>query len=120
MAEYLAQNRRQGLPDHSAMPAVTVGVELNLGRVFDLGNRTVRRALRLTRATLTCGSHDLAPLEHLTQALGRIACSECYQGLLVPSAARILSLNVVVFPGKLGSGQMSAIHADRLPASPTG
>src|SRR5436190_1308461 len=34
MAEYLAQNRRQGLPDHAAMPAVTVGVNLNLERVL--------------------------------------------------------------------------------------
>ncbi len=59
MEEYLAQNRRNGLPDHAAMPAVTVGVHLQLRRVFDLTNRAVRRALRVTKSSMTSGSHDL-------------------------------------------------------------
>jgi RES domain len=115
MAEYLAQNRRHGLPDHAAMPAVTTGVHLELRRVFDLNNRVVRRALRLTRTSMTTGSHDPGPVEHMTQAVGRLAWSEGYEAILVPSAARLLSTNIVVFPDHLKPGQMSPINADRLP-----
>jgi RES domain-containing protein len=115
MAEYLAQNRRQGLPDHAAMPAVTAGVNLNLRRVLDLNDRSVRRALRLTRTSMTSGSHDPSPVEHLTQAIGRLAQSEGYEAILVPSAARRLSINIVVFPDKLSRGQMLPINADKLP-----
>lgn len=115
MAEYLAQNRRQGLPDHAALPAVTVGVSLNLERVLDLNDRSIRRRLRVTKTDLTGGSHDLGPIEHLTQTLGRLARSEGYQAILAPSAVRLLSANIVVFPDRLSTGQMLPIHADRLP-----
>lgn len=115
MAEYLAQNRRQGLPDHAAMPAVTAGVNLNLRRVLDLNDRAVRRALRLTRTSMTSGSHDPSPVEQLTQAVGRLAWSEGYEAILVPSAARLLSSNIVVFPDKLSPGQILPINADKLP-----
>jgi RES domain-containing protein len=115
MAEYLAQNRRQGLPDHAAMPVVTAPVRLNLERVLDLTDRSVRRTLRVNKTDLTSGSHDLAPVEHLTQAIGRLARSEGYQAILVPSAARLLNANIVVFPDRLSPGQMQPINADKLP-----
>ena len=115
MAEYLAQNRRQGLPDHAAMPAVTAGVNLNLRRVLNLNDRRIRRILQVSRTGMTSGSPDLGPVEHLTQAMGRLAWSEGYEGLLVPSAARLLKCNIVVFPERLGPGQMLPINADELP-----
>ena len=84
MEEYLAQNRRNGLPDHGAMPAVTIGVALKLERVLDLTRLEAQNRLGLNSTDMTVGSHDPSPLEYLTQAVGRIAWSEGYQGLVVP------------------------------------
>ncbi len=114
MAEYLAQNRRNGLPDHAGMPAVTAGVHLTLRRVLNLNDRAVRRALRLTGTSMTSGSHDPSPVELLTQAIGRLAWSEGYEAILVPSAARVRCSNIVVFPDKLSPGQIVPINEDNL------
>ena len=53
-------------------------------------------------------------IEHLTQAIGRLAWSEGYEAILVPSPTRLLSSNIVVFPDKLGPGQILPINADKL------
>jgi RES domain-containing protein len=54
-------------------------------------------------------------LEHLTQAIGRLAWSEGYEAILVPSAARLLSSNIVVFADKLSPRQILPINVDKLP-----
>jgi RES domain-containing protein len=115
MEEYLAGNRRSGLPDSQAMPSVTIGVRLDLVRVLDLTQGEIRRILKVSLKRMVNEPHGIGPIESRTQAIGRLAWSECYEGVLVPSAACPTEKNIVVFPGKLSSGQMVPIHAGRLP-----
>jgi len=97
MEEYLAQNRRNGLPVTEAMPSVTTGVSLDLHRLMDLTLGQVRKILRVSLDRFVTEPHDPGPVESLTQAIGRLAWSENYEGLLVPSAARSGDKNIVVF-----------------------
>jgi RES domain-containing protein len=121
MDEYLAQNSRNGLPDYQALPAVTIGVQLALKRVLDLTIREVQNELALTTMAMTIRSLDPSPLEYITQAVGRLAWSEGHEGLIVPSAERLLNKNIAVFPERLRVGQMSPINVDQLPKKdPTG
>jgi hypothetical protein len=83
--------------------------------VLDLTLSEVQKLMSITAASMVMGSHDLNPIESITQAIGRLAFSEGYEGLLVPSAARLGHKNIVVFPARLKGGQMRPINPDRLP-----
>jgi RES domain-containing protein len=113
--EFLAQNRRQGLPDAEATPFVTTSAEIELSRVLDLTDGELRKRLRVSRQRMLNEPHAAGLPESITQALGRIAFSEGYQGLLVPSAAHRGHTNLVVFPENLLPGQLRVVSADRLP-----
>ncbi len=117
MEEYLAQNRRNGLPDAQAMPSVTTAVSLELHRALDLTLPRVRAILKLSLHRMVAEPHGVGPVESLTQAVGRLAWSECFDGLLVPSAACSGAKNIVVFPGKLSAGQMKPINPSELPGT---
>jgi RES domain-containing protein len=115
MEEYLAGNRRNGLPDSEAMPSVTIGVRLDLARVLDLTHGEMRKIFKVSLKRMVTEPHGIGTVESLTQAIGRLAWSECYEGVLVPSTAWPSEKNIVVFPGKLCSGQLVPLHAGRLP-----
>jgi RES domain-containing protein len=119
MEEYLAGNRRNGLPDTQAMPSVTIGVRLDLVRVLDLTQGEIRRILKVSLKRMVSEPHGIGPVESLTQAIGRVAWAECHEGVLAPSAACPTERNIVVFPGKLSAGQMVPLHAERLPPRPS-
>jgi RES domain-containing protein len=116
MEEYLAGNRRNGLPDSQAMPSVTIEVRLDLVRVLDLTQGAIRRILKVSLKRMVSEPRGIGPVESLTQAIGRLAWAECYEGVLAPSAARPAERNIVDFPGKIAAGQMVPIHAERLPS----
>jgi RES domain-containing protein len=100
---------------------VTAGVSLKLTRVLDLTIGQVRKKLRVARHRMVTASHSSAPVESVTQAIGRLSWSECYQALLVPSAVNQHATNIVVFPEKLLPGQIVPYNPDQLPPeqSPT-
>lgn len=112
--EALAQNRRNGLPDIQMMPLVIAGVEVRLARTIDLTNREVQKILGVTLEDLV-----ILPLprdtESITQAIGRIAYSAGYEGLLVPSAALSEHQNLVIFPENLVQGTLAPVNPGELP-----
>lgn len=112
--EYFAQNRRNGLPDSEGLPFVKSGAVVRLSRTLDLTSADVRKRLGVMKREIVSGSHDPGP-ESLTQAVGRIAHSECYQGLIVPSAAAPRRSNIVIFPDKLEPDQLMPVHPEDLP-----
>ncbi|QEH32257.1 RES domain protein [Aquisphaera giovannonii] len=116
--EYLQTNRRAGLPDEAALPKVDVGVTCAMDRVLDLTRADVRRCVGISEEQIL-GVRVLEPtgVEVITQAIGRLAVEVCFQGLLVPSAARPGARNVVVFPGKL-SKRLAIVNRERLPQRP--
>jgi RES domain-containing protein len=118
LAEYLAHHRYFGFKDSDAMPYVTVGIEATLGRVLDLTDGAVRRALRVSDARMTDpGWRKAKSLESLTQALGRLCFEAEFDAVVVPSSASPGSANLVVFPGNLTppDSYLRIVNRDKLP-----
>lgn len=118
-AELLAHHRRQGRPDPEAdvFPFVAVSLEVEVERLLDLTNATVRRTLKVRKKDLVGDWQAMQDLgqEALTQALGRMAHAAGYQGLLVPSAAKPGGRNVVLFRDKVAKNRLRIIRKHKLP-----
>jgi hypothetical protein len=115
LEEAFAQNRRQGLPVAAALPVVLTCVEIWLNSVLDLSAEGLRNTLGIGLERILNESRD-EPVESMSQALGRLAWQERFEGLLVPSAAdRPLGVNLVVFPDLLGPGQVTIVNEHHLP-----
>ena len=103
-------------------PRLVVAIDVALGRVLDLTQTNVRRALGVTLKQLS--QEDWRKLqdqgfESLTQALGRAAFHAGAEGLLVPSARVRGGVNAVVFPQNLSRGSRAKIwDADKLAKLP--
>ena len=117
--EFLAQNRRLGLPDAQSLPLVITASRAVVPRLLDLTLGKVRSILRVSEARMVSEPHGLGP-ESITQAIGRIAHSEGLQGLLVPSAAVPGEKNLVVFPELLPPGHLVPMNPGRLPPKTRG
>lgn len=108
----------QPLPSASRDPVTLVYVEAELGRVLDLTNATVRRALRVSRKAIM--AEWQAPMLSylagrgpmpLTQQIGLAAhISGIVKGILFPSARWKDGLCLVVFPDRLAKGDRIASH----------
>jgi RES domain-containing protein len=113
--EYRRTNRRMGLPDSQALPKTSTAVICQMERVLDLTAPVVQGDLGVTEDLITSGSFDLDTVESTTQAIGRLAESVCFQGLLVSSAVPGDRRNVVVFNEKL-TVKLSIVNEHKLPA----
>jgi RES domain-containing protein len=93
-----------------------VAVDLRLQVVLDLRNPQVLRRLGvLDREFLTAdwlASQD-AGEESLTQAIGRLAWEEKFEGILVPSAREPDGTNLALFPGRRRRGSSWRIEGAR-------
>jgi RES domain-containing protein len=121
VAEYLGQYAEVGFEAARLTPFVVIGVEARLRRVLDLTAAPVRRSLGVTLARLLDDDWKAAQDaggEALTQAIGRLACQEEFDGLVVPSAARRGAGNLVVFPANLlpPEAYLRIVNSDQLPA----
>jgi RES domain-containing protein len=116
--ETLAARRDRGLPDAQAMPLTFVALRLDLERVLDVTEGTVRQVLGISRSRLLAAwrSDQARGREALTQALGRLARTAGFQGILYESARRVGGRNLVIFPDHLRPGQVELVHAERLPS----
>jgi filamentous hemagglutinin len=117
LAEALAQHRSQAVPDVEATPLVLVGARVSVRRLFNLTDASTRRRLGLTVARIR---GPWRPAQHagqeaLTQAVGRLAREHGFQGLLAPSAARRRGVNLVLFPDRLGTHDLVAVHDEKFP-----
>jgi RES domain-containing protein len=118
-AELLAHHRRQGRPDPEAdvFPIAIVSLEVEVDRLLDLTDAAVRRNLKITLKDLDedWQSAQNQGQEALTQAIGRLALSAGYQGLVAPSAAKRGGRNLVFFREVASEGQLRIIRKEKLP-----
>jgi RES domain-containing protein len=120
--EVLAYFRHYKIPIESAMPRVTVSVEVRLQRVLDLTNGAIRSALRVSERRVLAApwrEEQKAGREALTQALERLASEWGWEGLLAPSAARSGGVNLMILPANmLQESSLEIVNVDELPRSP--
>lgn len=117
--EVLAHFRHYGIPIASAMPRVTVSIQVLLGRVLDLTDGLTRSTLRVSERRMLrepWRAAQQAGREALTQSLGRLAHDLGWEALLVRSAARRGGVNLVVFPETLSRrSSLEIINVGELP-----
>jgi len=105
--EVQAAAKYYGTSVSSSFPSTVFEVEMQLNRFIDLTERHVLRALQVRVGDLTgCDfrAENGAGKEALTQAIGRAAWVEGYDGLLVPSSVRRGARNLVCFPQNMRAG----------------
>jgi RES domain-containing protein len=116
MDEALANYRDYGIPVSEALPLVFVAVTVELQSVLDLTNRDVQRTLGVSARRMTTtpwrAFHERDE-EAITQAVGRLAFEEMLEGILVPSARRSGTLNIVLFPSRRRRGSSWKIERAR-------
>jgi RES domain-containing protein len=109
-------------PPGCRSPLVLTALEIELGRVLDLTDGRVRRALLFSRDRMLAEPWWLLQdrgEEAPTQAIGRLARDFGFVGLIAPSAARPRGANVVVFPDRLApADRLVIVNPERLPPSP--
>lgn len=103
MAESLAQYRYYAISIQDAMPRTFVALNLTFVRLLDLTNEDVRRRVKVSEQMLSDDwrKQNDAGQESLTQSLGRAACEEGLEAILVPSAADPAGKNIAWFPANL-------------------
>jgi RES domain-containing protein len=120
--EVLAHYRYYKIPIESAMPRVTVSVEVRVQRLLDATDGPTRSVLRVSKdriLTTPWREEQKAGREALTQAIGRLASEMRWEGLLAPSAARRAGVNLILFPANLiSSRSLEIINVDQLPPGP--
>jgi RES domain-containing protein len=115
LAEGLARNRRHGLPDGEGLPLVVIGVRIAPLRLLDLSSADVKKRISVSDNELLITAYDESPIETVSQAIGRLGRTEGYDGLLVPSAARLGARNLVVFLNESTAAKMHLINSEKLP-----
>lgn len=104
LAETFALQRYYNWPDHSALPRVMVGIEVELVRVLNLTDGAVRKRLQISQARMleTDWRAEVADgLEPLTQTIGQAAFDSRFEAIQVQSATELRAPNLVIFPGNL-------------------
>jgi len=107
LAEVLAHVRYFRLPEAKALPRILVGLRLKTQCVLDLRDGKVRKALRLSEATirkLDWRAENQTGKEAVTQAWGVAFARAGFEAVIVPSAASPAGQNVLVFPKNLLPG----------------
>jgi RES domain-containing protein len=115
LAEGLARNRRHGLPDSEGLPLVVIGVRVAPLRLLDLSSADVKKRIGVANNELLIAAYDESPIEIVPQAIGRLARTDGYDGLLVPSGARLGALNLVVFLNSSTTAKLQLINPQKLP-----
>ncbi|MFO1065384.1 MAG: RES family NAD+ phosphorylase [Pirellulales bacterium] len=109
----------RGIPLSAMMPRVTAAAQVNLSRVCDLTQGSVRRSIGFTRQQLI--SEDWralqkAGVESWTQAIGRGCYLAGFEAMIVPSARRKQGKNIVLFPSKFAKTvKIMILGAEHLP-----
>ena len=104
------------------MPRVTVSVLVILEWLLNLTDGSTRSSLRLSEKRLLSEpwrEKQASGAESLTQARGRVVKQAAFEGMLVPSAANPVGVNLIVFPHNLlPRSNLAIINIDQLPARP--
>ena len=115
LAECKSNDSYYGLQTRS--PRLLVALDARLTRILDLTMPKIRRALNLSLTELA--AEDWRKLldarkESLTQALGRAVAATGGSGLLVPSAAIVRGVNVVIFPRVRPGDHLEVVEGEKL------
>ena len=120
--EVLAHFRYYGLPIESAMPRVTVSVRVEVERLLDFTDGSIRSSFRLSAKRLIAEPWRIkqeSGHEAITQALGRVVKQWGLEGMLVRSAASGNGVNLIIFSENLlPRSRLEIINLDQLPARP--
>jgi len=111
LAESKANHLYYGLDPADVLPRTLVAVDINLGKVLDLSDGTVRTAIGISSARMhrdDWRSLNRRGLEALTQAIGRAAYECGLEGVIVPACDG--GRNLVLFPGNIQSASNVAIR----------
>ena len=68
---------------------MVIGVRIAPLRLLDICSADVKKRMNVSDIELLIAAYDERPIEIVSQAIGRLARSQGYDGLLVPSAARL-------------------------------
>ena len=104
LEEVLAPSRRKNLSDANSLPRVLVCISVKLNVLLDLTDGNLRKKLRVSRKRMIeerWWSRNFNQQEAITQAVGRAAFAQHYEGMIVPSAADPHGSNVIVYPENL-------------------
>jgi RES domain-containing protein len=116
LAESKANHVYYGLDPADVLPRTLVAVDIRLGKVLDLTDGKVRKALGISSERMRMDdwrSFNRKGMEALTQAIGRAAYEVGLEGLVVPACDG--GKNLVMFPGNLQRASNVAIrNAERL------
>ncbi|MBL8862222.1 MAG: RES family NAD+ phosphorylase [Planctomycetes bacterium] len=108
---YPAGLRSAGFAVNGGLPAVIAWGEVDLHRVLDLKQPTVRARLKARPGlALDWRAENEAGREAVSQALGRAAREAGFEGLLVPSAVVHGVMNLVVFVDRIGRSSRVEAH----------
>jgi RES domain-containing protein len=102
--------------DQPRSPELILTLDVRLTRVLDLTDQTVRNTLGTTEDELMVPflEDQLRLGEAPTQRLGRLVFgSHRFSGVRAPSAARIGSCNIVIFPARFAADELLRLHDDR-------
>jgi len=109
----------RGLSMMAISPRVTAGAKVDLTKVLDLTDATVRKRIGFTQRELVeedWRSLQKAGEEAWTQAVGRGCYLANFEDLIVPSARRKVGKNIVIFPIRLAKiGKIEVLGVDQLP-----
>lgn len=117
LAESLAHVRYFNLPPGKALPRTLVALKFKAGRVLDLRDGKVRRALRLSENTirhLDWRAENQSGRESITQAWGKAFADAGFEAVIVPSAVDSSGANVLVFPENLLPGSQFEVDQEVL------
>lgn len=90
-------------PNHKSLRMVMAGVDVKAGRIFDLSKPAAIVVLGpFLRAEKVHWRTIQSQREAVSQALGRAAKEDCFQGIMAPSQQVPGGTTIVVFPTKLG------------------
>jgi RES domain-containing protein len=118
--EALSHHRYFGFSEETALPRVMVAIRVALQKVLNLTDQRPVRVLGISRRRLIgedWRARNANGVEALTQAVGRLAWEDEWEGLLVPSSADAGGVNLIVFAGNLlpPVSYLLIINRDQLP-----
>jgi len=111
--------QRDGFETAITLPRLVIGIEVNLQRMLNLTDGTLRRRLGITSRMLTAPNwvkaQNVDNKEAFTQQLGRLAREAGFEAILVPSSVT-RGKNLDIFPDRLLPGSsLKIINRHLLP-----
>jgi RES domain-containing protein len=113
MAETLRRYREGAIPIELAMPRVFVAIRVSVSQALDLRGMDLEGSIGASMTDLLLEdwrAQQQTNIESRGQSIGRAACTQGIEALIVPSAADSSGVDVVLFPDVLKPGSSVIAH----------